>query len=326
MSVAWLRLLRLPALLLLTLASSTPLAAESADLWLVLSSAGEPGERLISELTRDLSRTPRLWEVSSPGPDEWLAMAEEQRPRVLLEVTLDAEAEEPIVELARAEDRSTPGWLVHAVLRASAAIGEPVHVVDGRSSWFGQLVARSTRGIEAGPADEALRQSIPALRLRLPEEIDAGSVGLLAATVRRLEGLEGAPRFEDEFLVAAGRVWLRRDVYWLGLVLWVVLYFRGRGRPGREFRWAFLVCWLVTPIFSFALLSLPALFAAWRPPGRLWAGLASLLPVAFYSGQLALALGQGARPTVSAIPTLAILLSLGLFTWDLFTPASDEAG
>jgi hypothetical protein len=133
--------------------------------------------------------------------------------------------------------------------------------------------------------------------------------------IRHLDGLEGSPVWEDQFLVAAGRVWLRRDLYWLGLGLWLLLYWRGRGLPGREFRWLLLIAWLVAPVFGTILLSVPAWVAAWRPPGPRWPRLAALLPCVFFVAGLVAAVTQGSRPVVAGLPAALVLLSLAAFIW-----------
>ena len=68
-----------------------------------------------------------------------------------------------------------------------------------------------------------------------PARIDAERLGrwvlATAAVIRRLDALEGRPRWEEEYLAFGGRVWIRRDLLWIGLALWIALVLRGR--PGR---------------------------------------------------------------------------------------------
>ncbi|HEX6864355.1 MAG TPA: hypothetical protein VF414_16105, partial [Thermoanaerobaculia bacterium] len=131
----------------------------------------------------------------------------------------------------------------------------------------------------------------------------------VSAAVRRMDRLSGRPRPEDEYLVLFDRVWLRRDIYWVGLALWVFLLFRGRpGRwsfrsreesvregwryaPGFAFRWLFLLAFFLAPVL--ALLLFPAALIAAFPPRRTWARvllvLAGLLPLLIYGASLTLA-------------------------------------
>jgi len=249
----------------------------------------------------------------------------------MLEIELYGGSDEPRVELAQAAELVSPGWLVHALLRAGATVGLGVDVVDGRSSWIGQLVARSTRRLPAGPADRALALGVPSLRLLLPDLFSVGAAGddaslLTAALVRRLDGLDGRPVWEDEFLVAAGRVWLRRDLYWLGLALWLLLYWRGRGLPGREFRWLFLVAWLVVPVFAAVLLTVPAAVAAWRPGGRRWIGLVGLVPAALFGLRLIAVLLDGHQLVVAGLPAALVVAAMGAFIWSQVGKSSPVVG
>lgn len=307
------------ALALLALSTFAPAAASAGgekplEIWLAPSPAGEAWDVLIKSLLADLERTPRRHRLvlldseapaGEPAPEGVLAF---------FEIHLDRALETPRIELAAGAERSSPGWLVHAVVQAAETVGLEIDVVDARSSWIGQLVARSTRRRFAGPAHRALALGLPSLGLRLPAESIADGSRQLAALARRLDALDGHPVFEDQFLVAFGRVWLRRDLYWLGLALWLVLYWRGRRLPGRESRWLFLLAWLVTPLFGAVLLTLPALLATWRPAPR-WLGWAALLPPAIYTLRLGAALLGGARLVVASLPALLVVAALAAFLW-----------
>ena len=105
------------------------------------------------------------------------------------------------------------------------------------------------------------------------------------ASVLRLDRLGGRPIWEDEFLVL-GRVWLRRDLLWLGFLLWVVLTLRtglrpgswkgaprgdraSRGRdylPGFSFRALFLLVALWIPALGALLVYPLGLLGLWKPP------------------------------------------------------------
>jgi len=143
---------------------------------------------------------------------------------------------------------------------------------------------------------------------------------VVAATVRRLDALPGRPAPEDTYLVLFDRVWLRRDLYWAGFLIWVLLVFRGipgrwrgagtgerrrRGRlylPGFAFRWLFLVTLLVSPVFTAPLLFPAALLClvpvAIPVPEGWWRALAVLpwlgfLPALFYLAFTATAWARG---------------------------------
>ena len=308
------------------------------EVWLSVAAPSEARNDLIRALARELARTPQRHGLRFSSSAAAVDEADLTTALALLEVRLDEgdDPSLPAVELAHAEGRVSPGWLVHAVLRAAAAVGARARVVDRRSSWIGQLVARSTRRLPPGPADQALARGLPAVVLRLPRAPaaaarSAGEPGgqaapseasrLLAAVARRLDGLDGAPVFEDEFLVAAGRVWLRRDLYWLCLALWLLLFWRGRRRPpgpAREGRWLFLAAALVAPVFVVVLAALPAVVAAWRPRAR-WPALVALLPAALYGVGLAAALLAGARLAVAVVPAVLVLATLAGFAWSAFS-------
>ena len=128
----------------------------------------------------------------------------------------------------------------------------------------------------------------------------------MAAAVRRLDALAGRPLPEDQYLVLFGRVWLRRDLMWMGFLLWVLLVFRGTARPlarrlsrgagppdarlpaGVLFRVLLLAAIFLAPVFS--VLLLPA------------AALALLLPRPWWARALAIAGG--------ILPLLSLLLAL----------------
>ena len=182
----------------------------------------------------------------------------------------------------------SPAWLVHAVLRAGEATGMPLAVLDPRWSWLVRcaLPGRRSDGrsfVESGipsvtlsdlswtahgdrhhRADETLA-SVDTERLHR-------WTATLVATARRLDGLEDRPTWETEYLVLAGRVWIRRDLVWLGFLLWIVLVWRGlpgtwrrrdpagrrrTGRaylPGFAFRMLFLLAVFWIPTFATLLL------------------------------------------------------------------------
>jgi hypothetical protein len=156
-----------------------------------------------------------------------------------------------------------------------------------------------------------------------------------AAAVRRLDRLAGRPLPEDQYLVAFHRVWLRRDLYWVGLLLWVLLVFRYRprtwagedpaerrrrqraGLPGFVFRMLLLAAIFVAPVFS--VLLYPAALLAHLPPRRplqrgLWIVLglgptALLLLAIAYAAALDFVRGYALGPFVT------LLLASTLVAW-----------
>jgi hypothetical protein len=288
-------------------------AAEPLEVWLVNGEQSAAGEALSRAVELDLERTPRRHELHLAAPEAPAAAVLGEQSLALLAIGFGA-VERPRLELARAGDVVTPGWLVHAVVIASARVGVATNLADGRSSWIGQLVERSTDRRLSDAASAALARGVPSVRVILPRGAEAAAARALAATVRRLDGLDGRPSFEDEFLLAGGRVWLRRDLYWLGLAVWLALFWRGRGRPGQELRWALLGAWLVAPVFAAVLLTLPALVAAWRPGAR-WPAALALLPAVVYAARWSAALAAGALPVIALLPTLLVAATLGLFAW-----------
>lgn len=219
-----------------------------------------------------------------------------------------------------------PGWLVHFLLRSGEAVSWPYAVSDARAPLLAQLVLRSA-GVKLGAdSNSFLRHGIPALSVSdssllsmdpayhrpvdTHRRLDAGRLDrwtvAVAAAVRRMDKLAGRPIPEDEYLAAFGRVWLRREIYWAGLAIWIVLVFRGRpgrwrqtsseervrqGRryvPGFLFRVLFLAAVFLAPVLS--VLLFPAGLLAAFPPKRTWARVlavfAGLLPLLVYLASL----------------------------------------
>jgi aminopeptidase S len=228
--------------------------------------------------------------------------------------------------LVRGERTLAPGWLVHFLLRSGEAVGWPYAVSDAQAPVLAQLVLRTARVRLGADANAFAAHGIPALSVSdtslltmdptyheptdTPERLDRARLErwttAMAAAVRRLDELSGRPVDEDEYLAIFGRVWLRRDLYWVGLALWVLLAFRGRpttwrfasaeersreGRryiPGLVFRLLFALSVVLAPVF--AVLLFPAALLAAFPPKRMWARvlaiLAGLLPFLIYLGAL----------------------------------------
>jgi hypothetical protein len=300
-------------------------AASPSDIWFAV--AADPAQRaaVVAAVTADLARTPLGHGVHFVAPDEVPSTAWPRPPLAVVEVAFDGRGAAPEIVLAHGQGAVSPGWLVHAAARGLAAAGDPARLEARRPRWLGQLVARGMRRLPAGAADEALAAGVAAVGLRL-READAAATRDLAAVARRLDGLDGRPRFDDQYLMLGGRVWPRRDLYWLGLGLWLPLYWRGRRRAGRPFRWLFLVAWLVAPAVATLLLSLPALAAVAAPRARGLRRAWALAPVALYGGLLATDLATGARPVVALVPGALVLAALVTFLGLLDPPAAAPAG
>jgi uncharacterized protein len=197
-----------------------------------------------------------------------------------------------------------PGWLVHAVERSGDAVGWRYDLADHRFSLPAQLLLRSVDVRLGSDSDSFLRRGIPAVTLsdssllnldpayhrpadvaaRLDvRRLDSWTQGA-AAAVRRLDALAGRPLFEDQYLDFLGHVWLRRDLIWIGFLLWMLLVLRGRpGRwrgatagerrrqmhtylPGFLFRGLLVLAIFLAPVF--AVLLWPVALLALAPPRR----------------------------------------------------------
>ena len=266
----------------------------------------------------DLARTPRRSGVRLLLTDGEESLAEGSRERlekqsaaarrkVLASLDLDmlgcAGDGSGIVHLLMGDGQSgralTPAWLIHAILRAAEVVDFDLVVLDRRWSWWAQLAVRCARPGRISDGRRYLEAGIPAVTLSdlsMTAIRDPGSHGednaaavdgsrlqawsrVVAATVRRLDGLTDRPRQETEYLVIGGRVWIRRDLVWLGFVLWMMLVWRGlpgswRQRPASErralgraylpgfaFRMLFLLAVFLIPTFSAVLLFPVALLA-----------------------------------------------------------------
>ena len=186
----------------------------------------------------------------------------------------------------------TPVWLVHAVLEGANAVGFPVVVSDVDWPIFAQLSLRVARPTKISDSRSFLEAGIPALTLSdisltesdrdrhssrdTLDRLDADRLqrwaSTLSAIVLQIDYVRGSPLVDTEYLVAAGRVWIRRDLLWVGFVLWVPLVFQGlpgrwrgasadskrrRGRkylPGFAFRMLFLVSLFLIPTIATVLL------------------------------------------------------------------------
>ncbi|HEV7784280.1 MAG TPA: M28 family peptidase [Thermoanaerobaculia bacterium] len=227
-----------------------------------------------------------------------------------------------------------PGWLVHAVERSGDAVGWRYSVADNRYPFLTQLLLRAANVNFGADSGTFLRRGIPAVTLSdsslsdldpayhrqadVAARLDARRLEswtqATAAAVRRLDVLAGRPLFEDQYLGVFGHVWLRRDLIWIGFLLWVLLVFRGRpGRwrgatteerrrrmrsylPGFLFRGLLVLALFLAPVF--AVLLWPAALLSLTPPRRL--------------GWRALWIVVGCLPLLGLLATLGVAMSHGL--------------
>jgi Peptidase family M28 len=279
-------------------------------------------------------------EIGLLGSRGWVeALPPARRERILADLTVEmvgwAGSAGPTIHtfpVRRAGSHGVaPGWLVHALLRSGEQIGWEWSMTDATTPFLAQLVLRSVRLPLGADSDSFLAKGIPAVALSdtsllsfdpayhkpkdVPARLDAVRLEnwtrAVAATVRRLDALAGRPIPEDQYLVLFDRVWLRRDLLWIGFLIWVALVFTGRrpGRwrgataddkarqqriylPGYIFRLLLLLALFLAPVFS--VLLLPAALVAllperWRRPRWLcwlWI-LVGLLPLLAWLGALA---------------------------------------
>lgn len=225
----------------------------------------------------------------------------------------------------------TPVWLVHAALEGARAVQFPVALVDSRWPIFGQLSLRMARPARLSDSRSFLEAGIPSMTisdvsltegdpnrhspLDTLDRLDADRLDrwaeTLAAIVLQIDHLRDRPLDDTEYLAAGGRVWIRRDLLWVGLILWAPMVFRGlpgrwrgasaeskrrRGReylPGFAFRMLFLISLVLVPTTASVLLY-PAAILAWIPDPRSRAkryliGSLAFVPLLVYASWLAMA-------------------------------------
>ncbi len=321
----------------------------------------------------DLARTPRQHTVrvfladgeesGDVGSRAWLAaLGASGRDRILAAVNLEMVgwpgSAGPVIlsfPVRRGGERVlAPGWLVHALLASGEAVGFRADFVEARGSLLAQLVLRATVSHFGADSDAFVATGVPAVSLsdssllhldpayhRPTDTADRLDPGRLerwttatAAAVRRLDHLAGRPIPEDQYLVVFGKVWLRRDLCWVGFLLWVALVLGHRrrdlrdGRDGRKgsdpaafvFRMLFLAVIFILPVFS--VLLYPAALLAQAPPRRaaqrgLWIVL-GLAPAALFLGGIALGLALGLVGRYALGPFATALLAGTLAAWTAF--------
>ena len=260
-----------------------------------------------------------------------------------------------------------PGWLVHAAIEAGAAVGFPFRVGDPRVPLAAQVLTRTARVSWSSDVAAVHAAGIPSLLLTdfgvlhpyeamhspadRVDRLDAGRLESWAtatqAVVRRLDALEGRPRPEDEFLALWGRVWVRRDLLWVGFGLWIVMVLHGRpgrwagartderrarGRsylPGYLFRLLFLVAAIWIPALAAPLLyplAPLALVEARTTAARAALAAVACLPIVLWLGLLAAAGRLGWITGVALPPGQAALLvgTVAVFGWQLWSSPEPE--
>lgn len=282
-------------------------------------------------------------ETEGQGSEGWLrGLGPGEGERVLADLNLEMlgwrGSAGPVVHtfpaLASGSRVLAPGWLVHSVLRSGEAVGWPFAAADHRFPLLGQLIVRSVEVRYGSDGESFLERGIPSVTLSdssllsldpayhrpvdTAGRLDAGRLDrwtrAVAAAARRLDALAGRPIPEDQYLVLAGRVWLRRDLIWVGFLLWGLLVFRGlpgrwrggsaaeHGRqmraylPGLLFRALLLASVFLAPVF--AVLLFPAAALALVPPRPAWARIVWIVlgvsPLLAFLAVLGTAVSKGA--------------------------------
>ncbi|HVR28648.1 MAG TPA: hypothetical protein VMS86_03855, partial [Thermoanaerobaculia bacterium] len=260
-----------------------------------------------------------------------------------------------------------PAWLVHAAMRAGAAVGFRFEVGDHRLPLAAQILTRTARVPWSSDAAAVHAAGIPSLLLtdfavlhpygamHTPgdriERLDADRLARWAtatqAVVRRLDALEGRPRAEDEFLALWARVWIRRDLLWIGFGLWIVMVLdgrpgrwagarpeerRARGRsylPGYLFRLAFLGAAIWIPAVAAPLLYPLAPLSLLKPRttvARAALAAAAALPILLWLGLLSAAARLGFTSGYAFPPgkTVLLLATVAIFGWQLWSSPGPE--
>jgi hypothetical protein len=253
---------------------------------------------------------------------------------------------------------AAPAWLVAAVLESARSAGEPLSVASSTASVIGQVLVRSLDLVRASDAEALLVGGVPAITLsdadlfrrdpanhraedepgRLSGPRLATWTDRLGATVLHLDRLSGRPREDDQYLALFGRVWARRDLYWLGIGVWIVLVFEGlpgswrgtraaerrfagrRYLPGFAARFAFLGSVLMLPVLTSVLLVPAAIVnvlpARLRLP-RQWKLIVAVAPgLASLVGMLWLTILGDVEGVALGLPAIVLLVTtFGSLVW-----------
>lgn len=318
----------------------------------------------------DLARTPLdhtvrvvlfdAEEVGLKGSRGWVAsLSPAQRDRILADINVEmvgwAGGAGPTLHSfpmdVGGEWTLAPAWLAHFLLRSGDAVAWPYDMSDAQAPFLAQLVLRTARVRLGADANAFTARGIPAISVSdssllrmdpayhkstdIPSRLDPGRLEgwttAVTAAVRRMDRLAGRPIQDDEYLVLFNRVWIRRDLYWAGIGVWLLMAWRGRPRgarfatgeersrawrrhlPGVLFRALFLASVLLEPVFS--VLLFPAGLLAAFPPKRTWARASAvvvgLLPLLIYAAALQVAFTIGLASTKAGLQwgTLAPVLA-----------------
>ena len=266
----------------------------------------------------DLNRTPRQTGVRlvltdgeeslGSGSQEWLsALSPKDRRRFLANLDLDtlgfstggSGVAHILVGHGPKGRVITPAWLIQATLRAAETADLHLAVLDRHWSWWAQLAVRCALPTRVSDGRRFLESGVPAITLTdlsmtagrvhgSGDENDLDTVDgarlsswarVVTATTRRLDRLSDRPQPETEYLVLGNRVWIRRDLVWMGFLIWILLVWRGLpgnwrqktaserrqvGRaylPGFAFRMLFLLAVFLIPTFASLLLFPVAILA-----------------------------------------------------------------
>jgi hypothetical protein len=321
----------------------------------------------------DLARSPRYRalravffdaeESDRAGSTEWLASLSEEVHRsisavISVEMVGSATASVGVLHPVAANQSGrwalTPVWLVHAALEGARAVQFPVAVADSRWPIFAQLSLRMARPTRLSDSRSFLEAGIPSITMSDVSLVEADPIRhsprdtmdrldgvrldrwarALAATVLQVDHIRDRPLDDTEYLAAAGRLWIRRDLLWIGLILWVPMVFRGlpgrwrgapaevkrqRGReylPGFAFRMLFLLSFVLVPTTASVLLY-PTAILAWIPDPRSHAkrqliGALAFLPLISFAVWLSWAQLSGylALHSGAILPLVLIVLTL----------------
>ena len=234
-----------------------------------------------------------------------------------------------------------PGWLVHAGLKACRTAGLGCAFLDGRRHVLPQLAVRVAFPARSSSTEPLLEGGLPVAILTdqgLLEKpvsepvLDAGRLSAWTSTVstlvRRLDTLAGRPRGEDRYWVWGDRVWLRRDLYWVALPIWIALVVGGHRRARRRgetastgaflYRLGLLLSFVAVPVLSLLFLLPSALAVLTRPRSltgsRVAAAVGLAIPLALGASLAASgAAGQLAGWGLSLLATMLLGSTLAAF-------------
>ncbi|MEE2777023.1 MAG: M28 family peptidase [Acidobacteriota bacterium] len=292
---------------------------------------------------------------------------------LVLEMLGDAASSRPLVLDLPARSgggrRFSPAWLVHQVTTVGEEVDFPMAVGSSRAGVAMQILSRTNRVPYSSDRASLVVAGIPAVLLtdfdplrRSPVHHGPGDVAsrldaqrldrwtqLVVGSVLALDRLAGRPSWEDDYLYFWGRVWIRRDLMWVGFVLWVAMVFaarpgrwagaeaserRTRGRrylPGYLFRLSYLGVTFLSPTIAGPIVFPLALISIWRSRrgGRaLVLQAIGALPTVVGLVVLVWARALGATSDLAPepLPAFLVVAALGTFCWQMGVPAARSGG